>query len=144
VLWSLIISLPVHGTVVVSAMLAGLAFGILRDHWEYYWVAVPVIVLSGSIPISPQGVGVMEGFAILLLRPEGATIAQAFALTMSIRVVQILWNLTGGLFVLRGGFHAPTEQEQHSMDTDVGAPDLGTGDVGTGDLAGITPENVSA
>jgi len=120
-IWSLIVSIPVHITVVMSAMLAGLAFGILRNHWEYYWVAVPVIVLSGSIPISPQGVGVMEGFAILLLRPEGATIAQAFALTMSIRVVQILWNLTGGVFVLRGGFHALTEEEQHTLDGDVEA-----------------------
>jgi uncharacterized protein (TIRG00374 family) len=116
-IWSLIVSLPVHGTVIVSAMLAGLAFGILRDHWPYYWVAVPVIVLSGSIPISPQGVGVMEGFAILLLRPQGGTIAQAFALTMCIRMVGILWNLTGGIFVLRGGFHALTEDEQHSLET---------------------------
>jgi hypothetical protein len=117
-IWSLVVSIPVHITVVTSAMLAGMAFGILKDHWEYYWVAVPVIVLSGSIPISPQGVGVMEGFAILLLRPEGATIAQAFALTMSIRVVQILWNLTGGIFVLKGGFHALTEDEQHTLDAD--------------------------
>jgi uncharacterized protein (TIRG00374 family) len=119
--WSLIVSLPVHGTVVVSAMLAGLAFGILQGHWEYYWVAVPVIVLSGSIPISPQGVGVMEGFAILLLRPQGGTIAQAFALTMCIRVVGILWNLTGGIFVLRGGFHALTDDEQHSIQSDLPA-----------------------
>jgi hypothetical protein len=35
---------------------------------------------------------------------------------MSIRVVQILWNLTGGIFVLTGGFHAPTEQEQQELD----------------------------
>jgi uncharacterized protein (TIRG00374 family) len=117
-LWSLVVSIPVHGSVICSAMLAGLAFGILRDHWAYYWVAVPVIVLSGSIPISPQGVGVMEGFAILLLRPQGGTIAQAFALTMSIRMVQILWNLTGGIFVLKGGFHVPTEDEKHMMETD--------------------------
>ena len=55
-------------------MIAGLAFGILRDHPMYYWVCVPVIVLSGSIPVSPQGVGVMEGFAVLLLKPEGGTI----------------------------------------------------------------------
>ncbi|MBV8782106.1 MAG: flippase-like domain-containing protein, partial [Phycisphaerae bacterium] len=115
-LWSLIVSIPVHGTVVVSAMLSGLAFGILRDHPAYYWASVPVIVLSGSIPVSPQGVGVMEGFAVLLLRPEGGTVAQAFALTMCIRMVQIFWNLTGGLFVLRGGFHAPSEQEQATME----------------------------
>ena len=74
-----------------------------------------MIVLSGSIPISPQGAGVMEFFAILLTRSHGVTISQAFALTMSIRVVQILWNLTGGIFVLRGGFHAPTEAEQHEL-----------------------------
>jgi uncharacterized membrane protein YbhN (UPF0104 family) len=110
-------SLPVHGAVVVSATFAGMAFG-LPISWPYYWVAVPVIVLSGSIPISPQGAGVMEFFAILLTRAHGVTISQAFALTMSIRVVQILWNLTGGIFVLRGGFHAPTSAERHELEED--------------------------
>ena len=50
----------------------------------------------------------MEYFAILLTQKQGATVSQAFALTMSIRMVQILWNLTGGLFVLRGGYHQPS------------------------------------
>src|SRR6185437_2616597 len=69
-LWALIITLPVHATVITSAMLAGMAFG-LPLHWAYYWVCVPVIVLSGSIPISPQGAGVMEAFAVLLTRRQG-------------------------------------------------------------------------
>ena len=63
-IWSLVISFPVHGTVITSAMFAGIAFG-LPLHWEYYWVAVPVIVLAGAIPLSPQGAGVMEFFAVL-------------------------------------------------------------------------------
>jgi hypothetical protein len=54
----------------------------------------------------------------VLTRRYGCTVSQAFALTMSIRIVQILWNLVGGLFVLRGGFHVPTEQEQESLETD--------------------------
>jgi hypothetical protein len=33
-------------------------------------------------------------------------------------VVQILWNLTGGIFVLRGGYHAPSEKEQEEMQSD--------------------------
>ncbi len=114
-LGAILVTLPVHGTVVLAAMFSGLAFG-LRMHPAYYWVAVPVIVLAGSIPISPQGAGVMEFFAILLTRSQGVTISQAFALTMSIRVVQILWNLTGGIFVLRGGYHAPTETEQRELE----------------------------
>jgi hypothetical protein len=111
VLGALVISFPVHATVVTSAMLAGMALQ-LPMSLAFYWVVVPVVVLAGAIPISPQGAGVMEFFAILLTKREGMTVSQAFALTMSIRLVQIFWNLVGGLFVLRGGFHAPTPKEE--------------------------------
>lgn len=121
VLGAIAMTFPVHATVVVSAMLCGMAFD-LPLPWWYYFVAVPVIVLSGSIPISPQGAGVMEFFAIVLTRRQGCTIGQAFALTMSIRVVQMLWNLTGGFFVIRGGYHAPTEREQEALAADDGRP----------------------
>lgn len=114
---AILMTLPVHGTVVLSAMFAGLAFGLPMDP-RYYWVAVPVIVLAGAVPISPQGAGVMEFFAILLTRSQGVTVSQAFALTMCIRMVQILWNLTGGIFVLRGGYHAPTDKEQKELEHD--------------------------
>jgi uncharacterized protein (TIRG00374 family) len=117
VLISLIATFPVHITVVLSAMFAGWAFGLTISPL-YYFVAVPVIVLVGSIPISPQGAGVMEYFAILLLSRQGGTVSQAFALTMSIRMVQILWNLTGGIFVFRGGYHQPTEAEQQDLGSD--------------------------
>jgi uncharacterized protein (TIRG00374 family) len=122
VLVALIATFPVHITVVISALLAGWAFGLTISPL-YYFVAVPVIVLVGSIPISPQGAGVMEYFAILLLSRQGGTVSQAFALTMSIRMVQILWNLTGGIFVFRGGYHQPTEAEQQDLggETDAGA-----------------------
>lgn len=123
ILWAIVMTLPVHGTVVLAAMFAGKAFG-LPMHAAYYWVAIPVIVLSGSIPISPQGAGVMEFFTILLTRNQGVTISQAFALTMSLRIFQIVWNLTGGIFVLRGGYHAPTSKEQDELQNDApnGAP----------------------
>jgi len=111
VVWAMLISFPVHATVVTSAMLAGLALQ-LPMGISYYWVVVPVVVLAGAIPISPQGAGVMEFFAILLTKREGMTVSQAFALTMSIRLLGMLWNLTGGLFVLRGGYHAPTAKEE--------------------------------
>jgi uncharacterized protein (TIRG00374 family) len=118
-LWTLIVSFPVHMVTTSSAMFAGMAFG-LPLHAFYYWMAVPVIVLSSAIPISPQGAGVMEAFAIVLTRSQGCTVSQAVALSMSIRVVAILWNLTGGAFVLRGGFHAPTEAERHELDVEDG------------------------
>lgn len=115
--WSLLVTFPVHIAVVVSAMLCGMAFG-LKLTPGYYFVVVPVVVLVGSLPVSPQGAGVMEFFAILLLARQGATLGQAFALTMSIRMVQVVWNLTGGVFVLKGGFHAPTEAERTELEKD--------------------------
>jgi uncharacterized protein (TIRG00374 family) len=117
VLTTLLMTFPVHMTVIFSAMLAGMALGLPLTA-GYYWVVVPVVVLAGAIPISPQGAGVMEFFAILLTHQQKCSVSQAFALTMSIRLVQMLWNLVGGLFVIRGGYHAPTEKEQQEIEGD--------------------------
>jgi len=116
-LGALLMTFPVHCTGVITTMLCGLAFGLPLAP-VYYFVCQPVIVLVGSIPISPQGAGVMEFFAIHLTRAQGVTIGQAFALTMSIRLLGMLWNLTGGLFVLRGGYHSPTDSEAKSVGAD--------------------------
>jgi uncharacterized protein (TIRG00374 family) len=114
---ALLLSFPVHVTAILSATFAGWAFG-LKLPVFYYWVVVPVIALVGAIPISPQGAAVMEYFAIELTRRHGVTIGQAVALTMSIRLVQIIWNLAAGVFVFRGGYHAPTEKEQEALESD--------------------------
>ena len=119
VLWAFTLAFPVHFASILSATFAGKAFGLPLSNM-YYWAVVPVIALVGAIPISPQGAGVMEFFAVQLTKREGVTISQAFALTMSIRLVQIIWNLAAGLFVLRGGYHAPTEKEAQDMETDEG------------------------
>jgi len=97
--------------------MAGKAFGLPLDPL-YYWAVLPVVALVGAIPISPQGAGVMEFFAVQLMKRQGVTVSQAFAWVMAIRLIQILWNLAAGLFVIRGGYHAPTEKEAHEMETD--------------------------
>ncbi len=125
-IWSLVVSFPVHATVVTSAMLAGMAFG-LPLHWAYYWVCVPVIVLAAAIPISFQGAGIMEALTVLLTHSQGVTVSQAVALAMCVRVVQMLWNLAGGVFVLRGGFDAaPTTAAAADDDNALGgSPPVG-------------------
>ncbi|HYO09370.1 MAG TPA: lysylphosphatidylglycerol synthase transmembrane domain-containing protein [Tepidisphaeraceae bacterium] len=141
VLGTLVMTFPVHITVIFSAMCAGMAFGLPLTP-GYYWVVVPVVVLAGAVPISPQGAGVMEFFAILLTRKQGCTVSQAFALTMSIRLVQIFWNLWGGLFVMRGGYHAPTPKEQASVEHDDAAdaaPPVSAGQPAPAQPAGLSP-----
>jgi glycosyltransferase 2 family protein len=115
--WWIALTFPIHITVVISAMIAGKAFG-LGIAWPFYFVCVPVMVLVASLPISPQGAGVMEYFGFLLLAKQGATVSEVLALTLSIRFVQIFWNLIGGLFMLGGNFHAPTATYDAIADED--------------------------
>ena len=117
VAFAIIMTFPVHMTTIISATFAGKAFG-LRLAALYYWAVVPVITLMGAIPISPQGVGVMEPLAVELTRRQGVTVSQAFALVMAIRFSAMFWNLVASIFVLRGGYHAPTEAEAHTLEED--------------------------
>ena len=118
---AIVMTFPVHMTTIVSATFAGKAFGLPLSAL-YYWAIVPVITLVGAIPISPQGVGVMEPLAVELTRRQGVTVSQAFALVMAIRFCQIFWNLVASIFVLRGGYHAPTEKEAETLDHDDDEP----------------------
>jgi uncharacterized protein (TIRG00374 family) len=114
---ALLLSMPVHVTSILSATFAGWAFRLPMPVF-YYWVVVPVVALVGAIPISPQGAGVMEFFAVELTRRHGVTVGQAFVLVMSIRLIQVFWNLVAGAFVLRGGYHAPTDTEQEALEAE--------------------------
>jgi hypothetical protein len=110
-------TLPVHMTTIISATFAGKAFGLPLSPL-YYWAIVPVITLVGALPISPQGAGVMEWMAVELTRRQGVAVSQAFALVMAIRFCAIFWNLAASIFVLRGGYHAPTEKEAETLEKD--------------------------
>jgi len=117
VIAAVVMTFPVHMTSIVSATFAGKAFGLPLSAM-YYWAIIPVITLVGAIPISPQGVGVMEPLTVLLTAPQGATVGQALALVMAIRFCPIFWNLAASIFVLRGGYHAPTAQEAETLEQD--------------------------
>jgi hypothetical protein len=117
VAWAMLVTVPVHLTVMVAAMLAGKAFH-LPLATGYYFVVVPVIVLVGAIPISPQGAGVMEFFAKSL---TSWTVQQAVTMTMSIRLQQIFWNLVGGIFVMSGHYHPPKKTEAEDAIADPAA-----------------------
>lgn len=121
---ALVMTFPVHMTTIVCGTLIGMAFHLDMNKmpWIYYWTVIPVITLVAAIPISPQGAGVMEYFAVQLTKNHGVTVSQAIALAMGVRFAQMFWNLVAGLAVLRGGYHAPTAKDQEDMETDEDEP----------------------
>ena len=70
-----LLAFPVHVASILSATFAGKAFGLPLTPL-YYWAVVPVIALVGAIPISPQGAGVMEFFAVQLTRARASRSAR--------------------------------------------------------------------
>ena len=137
---ALLMSFPAHAISIMSATFAGRAFGLKLDAF-YYWVVVPVVALVGAIPISPQGAGVMEFFAVELTRRHGVSISQAFILTMSIRLIQVFWNLVSGVFVLTGGYQRPSEKETAALESDAAAaPEPDMGDAGDPTAAPDAPD----
>jgi glycosyltransferase 2 family protein len=115
ILFAMVLTVPVHLNVVVSALLAGKAMD-LPISSAYYFVIVPVTVLAGAIPVSPQGIGVMEVTAYVLMSHMSLrqiTGQDVLALTMSIRVVQMFWNMFGGIFVITGHYRPPSQDKDN-------------------------------
>jgi uncharacterized membrane protein YbhN (UPF0104 family) len=70
------------------------------------WVllaAMPVLFLVAAVPLTWQGVGVMEAVGIGLLAAPGlATVNQVVGTLILYRVLELTWALLGGVLLLRG------------------------------------------
>jgi hypothetical protein len=113
------VTFPVHITVIISATLAGLAFR-LHINPPYYWVAVPVIVLVRRDPISPQGAGVMEAFAFLLTKSQGASANEAVVLHHEHSPYPNLLEPNRRILRFARGYHAqppPSSNKQETEET---------------------------
>lgn len=65
--------------------------------------AMPVLFLAAAIPLTWQGVGVMEAVGIALLAMPGlATVNQVVGTLLLYRVLELSWALMGGVLLLRG------------------------------------------
>lgn len=95
----------VHVCLVMAASASGYALGMDRPLVLLITI-VPVLFLAGAVPISYQGLGVMEAVgAALLVSPPHCTTNQMVGMLMLVRVYQMFYSLLGSLFLLRGDIH---------------------------------------
>lgn len=67
---------------------------------------LPVLFMAGSVPLTYQGLGVMEGLGMaLLLDPPAVTANQIIGMLLMLRLYQIFYSLTGAMFLIRGDVH---------------------------------------
>ncbi len=102
---SMLLSVPVHLLLATAAALAGYALG-MDVSFGLLLTVVPILFLAASMPISYQGLGVMEGLAMaMILNPPAATSNQIVGMLLLIRIYQITYSLLGALFLLKGDIH---------------------------------------
>ncbi|MBI1336277.1 MAG: flippase-like domain-containing protein [Phycisphaera sp.] len=111
--FNLLLSMALHTCLALSAMAAGYALG-MRRPFGLVLTVVPLAFLGGSLPISYQGLGVMEVIARpLLVDPPMCTFNQVVGMLMFARFYQMFFSLVGVIFLLRGDvhLHPPVEAE---------------------------------
>jgi uncharacterized membrane protein YbhN (UPF0104 family) len=88
----------------LASAAAACAWSVGSEHTIWMLLAVmPVLFLAAAVPLTWQGVGVMEALGIALLVVPGlATVNQVIATLVLYRVLELSWSLVGGLLLLRG------------------------------------------
>lgn len=90
------LSVLFHVLTVVNTMAVASAVGWTSASWSNLLVVVPLILLLGSIPLAPQGLGIQEGVALFFLTAVGATNTQALAVAIVLRAKSYVLALAGG------------------------------------------------
>lgn len=105
---AVVVSVPVHLAQMVATGLAGQALGMETS----LLVLVPVlsvVFMVGAMPISYQGLGVMEAAAMaLLLTPQAESLVtanQIVGMLMLGRMYLLVYSLLGSGVLLHGGIH---------------------------------------
>ncbi|QQE11490.1 flippase-like domain-containing protein [Planctomycetota bacterium] len=105
------ISLPVHLCQVTAVAVAGYALG-MQIEWGLMYMVLPVIFLAGSLPISYQGLGVMEGLGFAFLATSDlATNNQVVGMLVLMRIFFVIYAVLSSILVLRGNVHLFPQEE---------------------------------
>lgn len=91
------LSVTFHLLTIVNTAVVGYAVGWSDIPWSDLLVVVPLILLIGAVPISPQGLGIQEGAFVFFLSSVGATSGQAMAIALVLRAKSYILAALGGL-----------------------------------------------
>ncbi|MCK6458091.1 MAG: flippase-like domain-containing protein [Phycisphaerae bacterium] len=104
---AMLLTWGLQAVAIFSTYLAGRAIGMtgptLGRSLVIYLIYVPLCWMAGALPISPQGLGVMEwAYTELLHRAAGFGTAEGAALlSMLARLINLAWAMPGIIFHLR-------------------------------------------
>ncbi len=134
---ALAITVVAHVLFIGAIALLGVALGMHRVPWYSHFVYVPLIYIIGAVPITPGGVGLVEG-AYQAFYGAMAAAPQVLALALLARIIPLLWGLPGILVVVTGPRIPRPEEMQAQLAREESA------ETGTEDLAPRPPSDTPA
>ncbi len=109
---SLVMTLVLQMLAIASFIVAGFGLGMKSrlDLYGGYFVYIAIALLIAAIPVSPQGLGTMDGALQIFLRGTYGNYSQVLFLGFAIRLVQLIWSLPGILVPITGA-HRPSSEK---------------------------------
>ncbi|MFP4105492.1 MAG: lysylphosphatidylglycerol synthase transmembrane domain-containing protein [Phycisphaerae bacterium] len=98
-LTAVLITFVAHLFFIGAVMMIGFSLHIKAVSWFHYFIYVPLIYILGAVPISPGGVGWVEGLYQGYF--SGANASKVLALAMLARLIPMFWSLPGAIVAIR-------------------------------------------
>lgn len=111
VLRAFALSLIYHSMTILNTAVAAWAVGWGECPVRELFAVVPLILLIGSLPITPGGLGIQEGAFLFFLKALGASEAEALGVGVVLRAKTYLLAVCGGLIWLRLGDRSVSEMQ---------------------------------
>lgn len=100
ILKSFIWSTVFHGLTIINTYLAGKSIGVQNLDMLSLTAVVPMVLLVLTIPLTPGGIGVQEGAFVFLLTKVGISSPEALAISLLLRLKNLILSGIGGLLLL--------------------------------------------
>ncbi len=111
---AVVVTAGAHVAWIGSIALLGIGLGLETPVYSYF-VYIPLIYTLGAVPLTPGGVGLIEGFFVAFFQSPQTSPSEILVLAMLARLVPMTWGLPGLYFVLAGPRLPKAEQMQEEL-----------------------------
>jgi len=111
------ITVGAHVIFVGTIVLVGASLSLDVPTWKYF-IFIPLIYIAAAVPVTPGGVGVVEGLYQAAFVSETCSSSQVLALALIARMIPMFWGLPGAIVAVTGAKIPKVGELEHELGID--------------------------
>lgn len=111
------ITVGAHIVFVGAIVMVGMSLSMDVPIWKYF-IFIPLIYIAAALPLTPGGVGVVEGLYQAAFVSETCSSSQVLALALIVRVIPMFWGLPGAIVAVTGAKIPKVGELEHELGID--------------------------